>query len=97
MSKEEEEQIIGRVVRESSESKRTIALLQVKVRDLASRLSAAATLLNDFYAESWYQRDSAKIDAIPTADDVHATMKELLAERARTQSLKGELKELGIE
>jgi hypothetical protein len=51
MSTEEEDQIIGRLVRESKESKRTIALIETKIKDMSNRISQAATVFNDYYKE----------------------------------------------
>jgi hypothetical protein len=96
MSIEEQDQILGRLIREQKESRKRLAALNAKLREVGADLSAIGSALNrELIAPEVPERISNAIDAVqglPGKDSILKTLHELREERNKTEQISEQLK-----
>jgi hypothetical protein len=96
MSTEEELTVIGRLVKDTAESKRRVALLESRLKELSAALTKAGGQINGLLNAVSYADLEASLAAIPTAESVLTAYRDFLQEKKRYAELSERVKSLGI-
>jgi hypothetical protein len=83
MSTEEQDQILGRLMRESRDSRRRIAALNAKLQDFRSQFRDVTTAFTGFDTPGALQRAIAATQQMPDRSVVFGTLEELRLEQER--------------
>lgn len=104
MSQEEQDQILGRLIRSKKESDRLLAALYAKRGAYAATLRAAATELNptvrldpvDFLADVKSGPVSDAISKLPTQGEILQLVQEIATEQAKNKDLASQIERFDV-
>jgi len=96
MSTEEQDQIFGRLTRQSRDSRRQIAALNAKLQEFRSRLRDVATAFSGFDAPGALQRAVEATQQMPDRSVVLETLEELRLEQERLRENESHLSAFAV-
>ena len=95
MSDEEQDRVIGRLVRDAAQSKSKLAALQHEITRIAALFSGLSTFLVDFLRDPSKKPDSLVPD-VPTTEAVIALLVDFCQEQERQSQLQSRLHMAGL-
>src|SRR5690349_18619027 len=103
MTLEEQDLILGRLVRERKEAEATLAACQAKIKEHGSRLSGAGSMLQNLVHPNAEAMKISTVEecrkyaaAVPTTAGINDALSELDAAKARLVELNDRLKGFGV-
>jgi hypothetical protein len=98
MSDDEQDQILGRLIRQRNESRRTLAALQTKLEEVAANLSRIAKSIESLWQPGRIAPDAfarEALEALPDKEGLLEALKEFRDEKQKLAEIEARIERFG--